>query len=180
MANKNITLKDDNDEIYPKTYDYNVYNSSNVSLDNVIQTKANIDATNLSNTNILNWQTTLNDLATPNLTDNVAHTQTGQAVVVESYLSSNKKTWYRKWSDGWKECGGTITENNTSSNRDVTKTFPLTFQNNPTVNFNMIRTSSGTQEQMYGWIKSISTTNFTFNSYFGSATLDYEWTARGY
>lgn len=37
MANKNGILKDDSgNSIFPKTYDYNVYNSSNISLDNIL------------------------------------------------------------------------------------------------------------------------------------------------
>lgn len=72
-----------------------------------ISGKANTDASNLTSSNKTSWQTALNNLTTPSLTDSTAHTQTGQATVVESYLSSDKKTWYRIWSDGWKECGGT-------------------------------------------------------------------------
>ena len=77
-----------------------------------ISGKAN---TNADNINVANYQTALNNLTTPSLIDSVAHTQTGQATVVESYLSSDKKTWYRIWSDGWKECGGVYSRTNSDN-----------------------------------------------------------------
>lgn len=46
MANKNVTLKDnDGNSCFPKTFDFNVFNSSNQSLDNLL---ANIDATKMN------------------------------------------------------------------------------------------------------------------------------------
>jgi hypothetical protein len=37
-------------------------------------------------------------------------TRTGQNdTVVDYYMSSDGKTWYRKWASGWKECGGYVT-----------------------------------------------------------------------
>lgn len=45
MANKNAILKDkDENSIFPKTFDFNVFNSNNQSLDNII---ANIDTTKM-------------------------------------------------------------------------------------------------------------------------------------
>ena len=59
-------------------------------------TYANASGDNI--TNVSTWQSTLNNLQPPDLEDLSEHTQTGQAVVVESFLSSDKKSWYRKWS----------------------------------------------------------------------------------
>lgn len=96
-------------------------NTSNIST--LMAGKADIDASNIT---VASYQTKLNDLAKPNLTDATAHTQAGQATVVESYLSSDKKTWYRIWSDGWKECGGSLT---TRNDDEITYTLPITFSN---------------------------------------------------
>lgn len=30
--------------------------------------------------------------------------------IIETYLSSDGNTWYRKWASGWKECGGIFTQ----------------------------------------------------------------------
>ena len=43
--------------------------------------------------------------------------------VIETYKSGNN--WYRKYSDGWKECGGRFTTSGTS----CTITFPISFSN---------------------------------------------------
>ena len=37
--------------------------------------------------------------------DGIAHQGAGDRVI-ETYISSDGKTWYRKWASGWKECGG--------------------------------------------------------------------------
>lgn len=50
--------------------------------------------------------------------------------VVESYISSDGKTWYKKWESGWKECGGIYTISNqiaSSSEVTVEITLPLQF-----------------------------------------------------
>lgn len=45
MANKNVTIKDsDGNSCFPKTFDFNVFNSSNQSLNNLL---SNIDATKM-------------------------------------------------------------------------------------------------------------------------------------
>ena len=41
-------------------------------------------------------------LSKPNLTDTTEHTYTGNAIVVKSFISSDKKTWWREYSDGFK------------------------------------------------------------------------------
>ena len=68
-------------------------------------------------------QSRLNNLTKPNNGQTISNKQ---AVVVESYLSSDGKTWYRKWSDGWKECGF---NNRTSTGYHSVVTLPLEFSN---------------------------------------------------
>lgn len=81
----------------------------------------------------------IKSLTTPNLTDTTAHTQTGNAIIVESYLSSDKKTWYRKWSDGWKECG---LQTSKSTQGTVEITLPIAFSNTNYTSFLQIRADS--------------------------------------
>jgi hypothetical protein len=45
--------------------------------------------------------------------------------VVESYVSSDGKTWYRKWASGWKECGGYVTVK-----QNTEFVIPVTFSTN--------------------------------------------------
>ena len=47
------------------------------------------------------------------------------AKVVESFISSDGLTWYRIWSDGWKECGSTVS----SSSGQGSYTLPIAFSN---------------------------------------------------
>ncbi len=50
MSDRNVIINDGNDNIYPYTFDYNVYNSNNQSLDNVLSNKANTDFSNATYT----------------------------------------------------------------------------------------------------------------------------------
>ena len=50
--------------------------------------------------------------------------------VVESYVSTNGKIWYRKWASGWKECGGMFTASGSvGAGSDLLQpiTLPITF-----------------------------------------------------
>lgn len=47
--------------------------------------------------------------------------------VIETYISSDKKTWYRKWASGWKECGIYAS---LSSWSEGNVTLPITFSSN--------------------------------------------------
>ncbi len=51
--------------------------------------------------------------------------------VTETYISEDKLTWYTKYSDGWKECGGTTSQFNLSAGagKTFTITLPLEFTN---------------------------------------------------
>ena len=122
MANKNVTLKDNNsNSLFPKTFDYNVFNSNNESLDNVLATKSAKDASNLTDANILNWQNKLNNMTTPSVGGTISGKQ---AVVVQSYVSSNRRICYRVWSDGWKEIYMCL-EGSASTTRIIT--LPIAF-----------------------------------------------------
>lgn len=124
----NGELKDASQEVvYPLTKTINVFDSNNISLstllDNIninMNAKANINASNIT---VSSYQTKLNNMAQAG----TGQTKQGQAVVVESYLSSDGKTWYRIWSDNWKECGGC--DIISSSWGDINVTLPVTFSN---------------------------------------------------
>ena len=122
--------------------------------------KAEVTASNLTNAYVANWQTKLNDLSTPSLTDGSPHTNYGQAVVIESYLSSDKKTWYRVWSDGWKECGFTFSNGGTIR-IDYTLNLPITFSN---INYGIERTNASTASQNSSF-RSISISSITTSSF---------------
>lgn len=82
---------------------------------------AKINASNLTASNVESWK---NELLVANQIS-AGTTHTNQAdVVVESYMSSDGSTWYRKWKSGWKECGYATTYLNSAW---ATVTFPIAF-----------------------------------------------------
>lgn len=52
--------------------------------------------------------------------------------VVETCVSSDGSTWYRKWASGWKECGGIYTFPSGGSGNYNNFTMPITFETTPT------------------------------------------------
>ena len=46
--------------------------------------------------------------------------------IVETYISSDGLTWFRKWASGWKDCGATFT----ITNNWTWYTLPIAFSNN--------------------------------------------------
>ena len=95
-----------------------------------INNKANLDAGNLTNDNINSWQNKLNQFLTTEtataLNEEIGTKKhNGQAVVIETFISSDGLTWYRKWSDGWKECG----TYNPNMIYETTVALPLEFSN---------------------------------------------------
>ena len=73
-----------------------------------------------------------------NVADGIAKTGAGDRVI-ETYISSDGNTWYRKWASGWKECGGIV---GTGSAAYRTLSLPLSFSNtNYVVNITPITTS---------------------------------------
>lgn len=148
-----------------------------------INDKANIDASNLTTDNIDNWQNKLNDL--PNLID-IQNAQSvpvnvylsGQATVKQTYLSSDRKTWYRIWSDGWKECGGIIT--NTVAGPSLI-TLPVEFLNTNYTALLTVRWDSTSATSFYDRplnVRDKSTTSFKYYAYSGSGEI--QWNCSGY
>ena len=93
---------------------------------NLLSNKANQSTTytKTETNNLLNAKQ--NTLVANSMTPNT--TRTGQNdTVIDYYLSSDCKTWYRKWKSGWKECG--ICANVPANNWDTRYTLPLTFSN---------------------------------------------------
>lgn len=151
MANKNVTLKDkDNNSLFPKTFDYNVFNGDNESMDNVLASKLEytedttggtdpsplVDYYNKAQTDALLNQRANVGLSnvTPTLTSSsYTNPNTGSSgtkyngfhYVIESWKATDNSMWYRKYNDGWKECGGNI--NGSGSFGDYTTNFPTTF-----------------------------------------------------
>ena len=102
----------------------------------------------------------------------IGNTTTGAGDrVIQTYISSDGKTWYRKWASGWKECGGYST-----TNADTTKaiTLPLEFSNsNYIVSISTIATS-GDQYLNGISIANRTTTQITiFNYDYGHSILYY-------
>ena len=80
----------------------------NTTNNNVATNTSNI-ATNTSDINNLKTSKANNDLSNVTypqmIPDGIEHQGAGDRVI-ETYISSDGKTWYRKWASGWKECGG--------------------------------------------------------------------------
>lgn len=108
-----------------------------------ITQKANLDASNLTSTNVTNWKSKLgvpdiSGLAKSDLsnvtypTNTLGSTKTGAGDrVIETYISSDGKTWYRKYASGWKECGGekllTSATSGHSESAEIRVELPITF-----------------------------------------------------
>ena len=72
--------------------------------------------------------------------DGIAHQGAGDRVI-ETYISSDGNTWYRKWASGWKECGFFVSG---KKNTDIPVTTPITFSNtNYIIQMTNVWTSSG-------------------------------------
>ena len=67
--------------------------------------------------------------------------------VVEFWISSDLKSWYRLWASGWKECGG-----ETTMNADTTKsvTLPIEFATNTYIVTTCTRTTSNGDQYLGG------------------------------
>lgn len=98
---------------------------------------------------------------------------------VETYISSDGKAWYTIYNDGWKECGGVISTNSTTSGEaNVTATFPIKFSNT-----NYYANASGNNYfQFTGvWGESTQSANFRFFPATGTWTLTLvRWEVKGY
>ena len=68
--------------------------------------------------------------------------------VIETYISSDGKTWYRKWASGWKECGF-IGITNTQNG---TKKLPVTFASSK---YTVLATFNYTNSQSSPWFRNL-------------------------
>lgn len=101
----------------------NTTNKTNIS--SLQTTKANQSALDTTNQNVANLDANKADKDLSNVTyptNTAGSIKTGAGDrVVETYISSDGSTWYRKWASGWKECGGRVHGNS------IDIVFPLTF-----------------------------------------------------
>ena len=111
-----------------------------------LNTTNNNVATNTSNIATLNASVeqkadkNLSNVTYPSITAGSTTSGSGDRVV-EQYLSSDGKTWYRKWASGWKECGFFVSG---KKNTDIRVTTPITFSNtNYIIQMTNVWTSSG-------------------------------------
>ena len=100
---------------------------------------------------------------------------TPKAYVTETWSSG--KNWYRKYSDGWIEQGGSISFSNDSHANSVT--FPVAFSNtNYTLTFGIISTSTGGLTFGMAGVKSITATGYVL--WANAAYITKTWYACGY
>ena len=101
----------------------NTTNKANIS--SLQTTKANQSALDTTNQNVANLDANKADKDLSNVTyptNTAGSIKTGAGDrVVETYISSDGNTWYRKWASGWKECGGRV------QGDSIDIVFPLTF-----------------------------------------------------
>lgn len=105
--------------------------------------------------------------------------------VTETYKSSDGNTWYTKYSDGWKECGGFLTSGNHPTSTNYTCSMPLSFSNTKySLIFKACRSAVDTSGNnttvqygysFYGYIWNKSTNSFQYRSSPNSS-----WYACGY
>lgn len=110
------------------------------TINNVVNTAELIGGTNDTQSQIDNINNTLNNKANKDLSnvtypqivaDGEARTGAGDRVI-ETYISSDGLTWYRKWASGWKECG--VRDYGTSLGWGKhTWTYPISFTQKPIV-----------------------------------------------
>lgn len=93
----------------------------------------NIETLN-DNVNFLTTNKANKDLSNVTYPENTAgSTTTGSGDrVIETYISSDKNTWYRKWASGFKECGQTLAVNSNigaGSTKQIRVTLPIYIEN---------------------------------------------------
>lgn len=100
----------------------------------------------------------------------------GNPYLVDSWESSDHKSFYRIYSDGFKECGGYIARQ--SYNATYQQAFPIQFNNIPNVQMTRANLQSSTTLLWnYYTVNNITTQNFTT-----AINTDYDtyWIAKGY
>ena len=132
------------------------------------------DAIDELNTDIENAETTINNLNNNKANKDLSNvtypantagsTTTGSGDrVIETYISSDGKTWYRKWASGWKECG---ISNRGGSWSYHTVTLPLTFSNTNYVVLTQISNNTSTGDILAQTIGVDTKTTTSFKAYY--------------
>lgn len=95
--------------------------------------------------------------------DGVARTGDGDRVI-ETYISSDERTWYRKWVSGWKECGGILS--NVVSGYIAEITLPLSFSNTTyTISVTPVLSGNSGQDVYSNWVLNYGEYSITTNKF---------------
>lgn len=137
-------------------------NLSNITTNgiNVIKQSLSDDITNINNT----------------LTQKLSKSEC-KAFITETY--QNGSSWYRIWSDGWCEQGGTAPTNTSSV------TFLKKFTNADTIYINAHKLANSNEDTWHSMIRNITTTSFTlqkgqYSSAAANLNSSCKWEAKGY
>lgn len=99
---------------------------------------------------------------------NIDLTNCTRPYIMETYLSSDGKAWYRKWSDGFKEC---YIKRNAGGNSRVTILFPITFNNTNTIHISKINNwDSVSASWGVGYVDVFNITGTSFQTYESNAS----------
>ena len=186
----------------------NINSSVNTNTNNISALQTNLDTTNsnvTNNTNAINTKADRGELNSANSrisqlendrvktsfsnvtypTPSVGATTQGVSDrVIEMYVSSDGKTWYRKWKSGWKECGQFIAS---PSSGKATITLPLEFTTVVDAQITVRRSDNTDYEtirQVY--ITNITTTTISINNLWvtptgsGSSSNPYYYVVKGF
>lgn len=106
-----------------------VAGKTNVTINNVHQDYINFSSDPQTQINNLNTNKANKDLSNVTYpTNTLGNTTTGAGDrIIETYISSDGKTRYRKWASGWKECW--LVDYADGSASQITITLPLEFSN---------------------------------------------------
>ena len=163
-------------------------NSNVTNNTNAINTKADRGELNSANSRISQLEndrvkTSFSNVTYP--TPSVGATTQGVSDrVIEMYVSSDGKTWYRKWKSGWKECGQFIAS---PSSGKATITLPLEFTTVVDAQITVRRSDNTDYEtirQVY--ITNITTTTISINNLWvtptgsGSSSNPYYYVVKGF
>ena len=169
VANSAVTGLDFDSD--PQTQINEKANQSDLNTTNTqVNTNTTNIATNASDIAKLKTSKANNDLANvtyPSITAGSTTSGSGDRVV-EQYLSSDGKTWYRKWASGWKECGMFYQSPSISLSSVASKdigliALPITFSN---TNYNVQCTTTWTASAGHQFVFDTSKTENTNDSIF--------------
>lgn len=109
-----------------------VAGKTNVTINNVHQDNVNFSGDPQTQLNTLNTNKADKDLSNVTYPSNTTGSTTIGAGdrVIETYISSDGNTWYRKYASGWKECGTKIVGQSAGT---TNVTFPIEFSVTPKV-----------------------------------------------